>query len=72
MRGVRLHSICVAEVVLLSHLSVLKLLESALLNHGGIPVFDQLGREWLVYLSLSDFIDLLDFQLLDPEELRNG
>lgn len=69
---VTLHPVGVAEVVLLSHLCVLKLFKSALLNHGGIPVLDQLGSEWLIYLSLFDLIDLFDFELLDPEELRNG
>ena len=67
-----LHPVSVAEVVLLSHLCVLVLFKSALLNHGGIPILDQLGCEGLIDLSFSDLIDLFNFELLNPEELRDG
>jgi hypothetical protein len=68
----RLNLVYVAQVDLLSQGNILRLSEHSLVNHRGILILNQLAWNWFVDLGLSDLVNLLHLQLLNPEELRNG
>lgn len=70
--NLRLDLIYVAQVELLSQSNILQLSEHSLVNHGGILILNKLTWGRFVDLGLSDLVNLLHLELLDPEELGDG